>query len=40
VAGLATERIQPGATVTFTRVVTGLGSEAGPPASYTIACDA
>jgi hypothetical protein len=40
VASVATERIQPGATVTFTRVVTGLGSDAGPAGSYSIACDA
>jgi hypothetical protein len=40
VASVATERIQPGATVTFTRVVTGLGSEARPVDSYAISCDA
>jgi hypothetical protein len=37
-ATVTTETIRSGATVTFTRVVTDLGSEAAAPGSYAIAC--
>ncbi len=39
VATITTERIEPGATVTFTRVVTDLGTEPAELRSYSIACD-
>jgi hypothetical protein len=39
VASITTERISAGATVTFTRVVTDLGSDAAPPGAFTIRCD-
>jgi hypothetical protein len=37
-ATVSTERIAPGATVTFSRVVTDLGPEPAAPDSYTVDC--